>query len=316
MHISTTWRVLKDVLLIGLVVPVFAAIIYAIIMAYKTFHPPRAAMRHHPDKFGLPATAVKIPVRNSRVVIDAWCIPAPGAAHTVVVGHGIGRNKSAALPYAALLHRAGYNVVAFDHRNHGESSNDWSFRPMSRRFTDDIAAVIDFVRSRPELNGGQIALYAFSFSTFPAIYVLTRPECRLQAIICDSGPVKHILPLYERFIATNQLLMPAIFKGPIVYQVVKIAYTYISDAMLAVQNWPPALTDLPVQLLFIANECDSLIPADEVRQVADLYPQATFWLAPMAPHLQAFRMHKAVYADVVTGFLQRALDSVPYTESA
>lgn len=307
MQPATATRWLLDIVLTVLIVPIFAAVIYAVMMAYKTFHPPRAPKRPSPEKFQLPATAVKIPVNNSRIVLDAWVIPASEAAHTVIVGHGIGRNKHAALPYAAFLHRAGYNVVAFDHRNHGESSDDRSVRPMSNRFTDDIAAVIDFVQGRPDLCAGQIALYTFSFSTFPALYVLDRPGCQqLAAIICDSGPVKHILPLYSRFIAANQLTLPALCKGPVLFAVVKVAYTYIGDAMLAVKNWPPRLEHLPVALLFIANERDTLIPAEEVQQVAALYPQAQFWMAPMTPHLQAVRMHEEEYAELIEDFLQRA----------
>lgn len=230
------------------------------------------------------------------------------------MGHGIGRNKEASLPYAAFLHQAGYNVLLFDHRNHGGSSTDWWFHPMSQRFTDDIAAVADFVRSHPDLANGQMVLYTFSFSTFPSLYILYRPEYQFQAIICDSGPARNIWSLYDRFADANRLVMPAIFKGPMLYRVVKAVYPLVGGAMLAVEQWPPRLDNLPVQLLFIANEKDLLIPANEVKQVAAMYPQAQFWVAPKTGHLRALRTHEATYQELVTAFLQEAL--APQGESA
>ncbi len=296
----------KDLALTCTGVPVLAAAFYGISLAYKTYHPPRIPQRQRPEDLDLQAIMVKISVPRSSVSLDAWFIPAENSPHTVIIGHGLGRNKSSALQYAAFIHEAGYNVLAFDHRNHGSSSTDGSLRPMSRRFTDDMEAAILFVQNKPEIARGNIALFAFSFSTFPALYVMQRQETRVRAIICDSGPAMNVQRTCHRFVEAGKLRWPRIFRGPILGQIMKSVYANVAHAMLAVK-WPPDLAHVPINMLFIANEKDVIIPADEVKQVAGLYPNAEYWLASGAAHLMAARVHREAYRKLVVDFLARNL---------
>ena len=298
----------KDVLLSCAVLPVAAAAGLGLAMSYKMYHPPRKALRQKPEDLGLDAVPLKIPVPGGSTVLDAWYIPATDALGTVIVGHGVGRNKGHALPYAAMLHEAGYNVVAFDHRNHGRSTQDRSLVGMSRRFTDDFEAVICAARSRPELEHGKFALFSFSFSTFPALYVTERVADRVDAIICDSGPAWNISGVYGRFIEYSKLGLPGILRGPLLYRVVESVYRRTADWMLAVR-WPPKLDHLSVKLLFITGEEDWLIPPDEVRRIAELHPGSEVWIAPGAGHLMALRTHPERYRELVLGFLERAFQS-------
>jgi uncharacterized protein len=78
----------------------------------------------------------------------------------VVVGHGLGLDKSRSLAQAQLLHRAGYTVVLFDFRNHGASFRDHGLTRFSRRFNDDLVAVVHHLRAMPEHAHARIAFLA------------------------------------------------------------------------------------------------------------------------------------------------------------
>ncbi|TLF80791.1 alpha/beta hydrolase [Nocardia cyriacigeorgica] len=102
-----------------------------------------------------------------------------------------------------LLHEAGYTVCLFDHRNHGASSYRYGFRGLGEQFTTDIVEVIASLRARAEFRDAKIALFGFSFSTFPSVNALTRRDFAVDAIICDSGPVDDGRALFERFLAAG-----------------------------------------------------------------------------------------------------------------
>ena len=299
---------LRDLALTLLFLPAVATAMFALVFAYKTHHPSRRPSRKKPEDFGLSATSVKLAVKNSKIRLDAWFIPAHQAIHTVILGHGWGRNKDFSLPYASFLHRAGYNVLIFEHRNHGESDVDHALWSMSRRYTDDIEAAILFIQSQPELDRGDLALYCFSFSTFPALHVLRRPECLrlVRACILDSGPSINLTDISHRFAKAGKIKLPAIFKGPILGTVFQYVYAGAVVAMLAV-HWPPQLDQMPVKLLFIANSDDEIVPPFQSQGMADLHPKSELWLATGTSHLMAFRDHNEVYRHRITDFLNRHL---------
>lgn len=154
-------------------------------IARALFHPPRK--RHHraPEDFGLPSTERFVRTSDG-IDLHLWLTPGDGAG-TVVVGHGIGLSKSASLRHAALLHELGYNVVMFDHRNHGLSGSDPSRRDLSVRYSNDIEASL-CVASETWSDTGEPVIWGFSFSTFPTLYSLRHESTpAIGAIICDSG---------------------------------------------------------------------------------------------------------------------------------
>jgi len=296
---------LADGLLVLAGMPIIAAVIFAVMRAYRTYHPARLPLRKAPEDFGLRARRVTIPTTSPRVSLQAWQCFRNATRPTVIIGHGIGQHKGFALPYAAFLYRAGYNVLTFDHRNHGKSDPDRVLWNKSGRFTDDVYAAIRFVRNQPGCDKSPIALLTFSFSTFPALYVLKRWDCPVDAIICDSGPALDVKVLPERFIDAGKATLPRIFKGPILFGIVKKIYRWTINAMLGVQ-WPPDFRSFNGRLLLIANEEDIVIPPDEVRGIADLYPRSEFWVAPTTGHLMALRRRGQEYSTLVLEFLGRA----------
>ncbi|GAB3237969.1 hypothetical protein GCM10027447_37380 [Glycomyces halotolerans] len=276
-------------------------------MARRIFRPPRR--RHHkgPEDFGLTAETGEVPFRSGRGTLHTWLIEGE-ADRVVVVGHGIGLSKSASLAHAKFLSDAGYTVLLFDHRNHGLSSADPAGTDLADRFTEDIVTLVEHLRSKPEHREAKIAVYGFSFSCFPATYVLR--ECDVDAVVCDSGPVADLEDVFERFMDSGALPLPGFYR---VAPSRKAAVGSFARKAIATLNaeWPPRPEGRyrTVPMLLMAGEDDPIVRPDGVAAVADPLPAAESHTFPGTGHLQGIKKHPEDYPNLVLDFLKRAWNS-------
>src|SRR5262245_15193807 len=148
--------VLLDLLLTLMVVPVLVAVWLGAWGAWRVYHPKRRRQQETPESMGLTAEHVTITGRDAdEVPLSAWFIASPQARDTVVLTHGISRDRSSVLPYAAMLHAAGYHVFAFDLRNHGKSGRDGLFDTQAKRYIADFRRVVGYLGQRADLDGGR-----------------------------------------------------------------------------------------------------------------------------------------------------------------
>ncbi len=75
----------------------------------------------------------------------------------VVTGAWTTVKEQMAGTYAAELAKRGYAALAFDFRGWGQSADDIRFLEDPVRKTEDIDAAVDFLASRPEVDGARIA---------------------------------------------------------------------------------------------------------------------------------------------------------------
>ncbi|WP_432588181.1 alpha/beta fold hydrolase [Streptomyces sp. HD1123-B1] len=283
--------------------------LYGAFLSYFIYHPPRK--RHHktPADLGIDSTDITVPLDGFKGRgLHVWLCPAD-PQRVVVLGHGLGLSKSASLAQAKLLHQAGYTVALFDHRNHGRSVADRACWGMSDRHTDDVVAVVRYLRSLDEYAAARIAVYGFSISTFPSFYMLRRgEECPVDALICDSGPALELAPLFRNFVASGGLPVPGPLRSGPSRTVLEAVASSAAVAMLRVQ-WPPAAEGAyeRTPMLFLAGERDSMIPAAGVHALGERYPLAEVHTLPDTPHIQGIKTQPDLYADTVLGFLDRTL---------
>jgi pimeloyl-ACP methyl ester carboxylesterase len=104
---------------------------------------PRVRHRRDPGALGLAFEEIRFPTAGGKTLYG-WWIPS-GAAHApvLILAHGWGRNVERMLPYIAMLHPAGFDLLAFDARHHGSSDGD-TFASMPK-FSEDIRAAVDHV---------------------------------------------------------------------------------------------------------------------------------------------------------------------------
>lgn len=136
-----------------------------------------------------PTTALGLSYENTYfktkddVLLHGWFIPAQ-SDKAVIIGHGLGANKSNFLIVADFWHSLGFNVLIFDFRGHGQSQGHTISLGYKERL--DIQAGLDYLSRRQDVNLGRIIGYGVSFGGAAMIQAAAE-DLRLQAIIIDSA---------------------------------------------------------------------------------------------------------------------------------
>ena len=87
-------------------------------------HPPdKSPLQVFPEAYGLPYEKVSFSTSDG-VALKGWFIPSrTGSDRTLIMCHGWGDNKGYLLERSYFLNKtAGFNLLYFDNRSHGESA--------------------------------------------------------------------------------------------------------------------------------------------------------------------------------------------------
>lgn len=275
-----------------------AAVSY--VAADRLIHPPREHRSTTPADRGLayePATLVT----EDGLRLWAWWIPAEGDAQgTVVFLHGYGASKaSQSLAVAPFLHRAGYHVLAFDFRAHGESEGDHTTIGIEEAADVRAAVAYAIARGGSELP---IALFGWSMGAAAALNAGPTLPPQVKAVVVDSGFAK------LANVVSNNLEG---FTGLPRYPFEPLIMLFASDMAghAAGENEPAREAGLLQRpLLVIQGAKDTIARPDgdgqEIATSAGIW--ASFWLVPAAGHVEARRAQPRAYEENVVAFLREA----------
>ena len=281
----------------------------AVLMAYLVCHPPRPKRVKQPAEFGLTPMEIRIPAPSPGKSLHAWLFEGD-PRRIVIVGHGIGLDKSRSLLHARFLTEAGYTVVLFDFRNHGASFTDRGLTKFSERFADDLISVVRHVQAMPEYAESRSALYGFSMSSFAVLHALGRLD-KIDAVVCDSGPVPDPDLTIRNLVRAGMVSVPAALRNAPAIGVFEAVFRPLAAASTSTPpNWPPAPTSRgyrTVPMLFLIGDEDAVMSTEEVRGLAEPYPHAEVVVVPGAAHMRPIAVDPAHYRAVVLGFLGKAL---------
>ncbi len=165
------------------------------------YHYPRRPHTTTPAAFGIPFSEVRFPTRRNRHLYG-WWIPAPQETSdplpTLILVHGWGRNVERTMPYVQHLHGMGYDLLAFDARNHGSSDADRY--PNLLMFSEDIRAAVDFVVQRAARPPGPIGIIGLSVGGGAAIHAAAFDD-RISSVVTVGAmahPVDVMRPEFEK----------------------------------------------------------------------------------------------------------------------
>jgi uncharacterized protein len=231
---------------------------------------------------------------DDQVELAGWYKPPLNGAAIILI-HGAGGSREDLRPYAELLARHGYGVLALDLRGHGASAGRTN--RLGWQGTRDVGAAVAFLQARDEVKaiggmgsslGGEVLLGAAS--AYPGI----------KAIAADGATTRSLDDLLalpsERPLVRN-------FTARVMYAAVKI---------FSGENPPVPLLDSmtaapPTSYLLIAG-------GGNQREVAfnELFAAATpdrsrLWIAPEAAHTGAFGLYPEEYEQRVSAFFDAAL---------
>ena len=156
------------------------------ILFHRSTHPPTAAIDDADfDSVILRVEPVSFPATDGAILKGRWFAGRDGAP-TVVLCHDWGRSKESLSHLAVQLQDAGFNVLNFDLRGHGESERRASTFGVAE--TRDVLGAIDWVRQRrgnPSGAAARIGVYGVGIGAFAALEAADERN-DVRAVVLDG----------------------------------------------------------------------------------------------------------------------------------
>jgi dienelactone hydrolase len=203
----------------------------------------REPVARTPADAGLDFEPVAFPATDG-VGIKGWFVPGAGEGPrpAIVFVHGWMWNRAGNvagrvplddrdvdfLPATRALHEAGFSVLLYDVRRHGESGKGKglvSFGPLEKR---DFVGAVNFLRTRGDVDGERIGSIGISMGGTIALY--GAPECQPVKAILAVQPAK--VTTFNNNFALDQF---GVF-GPLLVAPIELVYR-------AMRTPPPSVQD-------------------------------------------------------------------------
>ena len=231
------------------------------------------------------------------ITLHGWWIP--GALHqTVVMVHGWTSSRREPYDKSAYLHAAGYNILVFDLRGHGQSGG--TMTTMGYREPQDVEAAVAFAKSE---DSGPIALFGYSMGAATAIEAGAR-DAQVTAVVEDSGYASLLDVVQADFRQSTGLPL-----SPLASVFLALGQADIGVPIGRVEPLNDAI-GLTKPLLAIVGTSDRTVPPSEgFRLFAAAAGPKQLLVVPGAGHTQAYYKDPQVYQQTVLDFLRQALGS-------
>ena len=281
-------RVLAGILVVWLVA--------SLVAEQVTLHPGRRALGPTPAERGMAYKDVSFRTRDG-LTLRGWWVPGT-RPESVVMIHGLSNNRTEPLDKAGYLHQAGYNLLVFDLRGHGQS--DGGGTTMGYREPEDARAAVAEARS---LAPGPVALFGYSLGASIAVEEGSA-DPGVSVVVEDSG----FSSVGDVFVArfSHVTGLPGV---PWAAALVAFGQADIGTSLWAVQPLADAAR-LRKPLLAIVGGEDTIVPPSEGLAIfgAASGPKQLL-MVPGAGHVQAYTTATAQYERTVLDFLSRSFAS-------
>jgi len=152
------------------------------VLLYAVTHPPRDATRIDPADLLLRTEDVTFRATDG-VLLSGWLVKGAPHAPVIILCHDLGGSRSTLLGSAVSLNRAGYPLLVFDFRGHGESAGSGSDLGATEK--RDIAGAVEFLKSRDDVDTGRFGLWGIGMGAYAgALASLDDPA--IVALALDS----------------------------------------------------------------------------------------------------------------------------------
>jgi uncharacterized protein len=266
-------------------------------------HPPAMSpMWVFPEQFGLRYEKAVFAAKDG-VALKGWFLPSPsGDKRTILMCHGWGDNKGELLKMTYFLNEnAGFNLLYFDFRSHGES--DGEFTTIGGLETQDFDAAVVWLReNKPDL-ADRIGVFGLSMGAAVTVASLpSHPDLRCAVV---ESPFSDYRGVVERY-SWNHLRVPRI---PLIAIAMWILRRRVGDRRVDDFNPVEAAPRIaPRPLFVIGGENDDLMPESDVRRVFDAAREPKqLWIVPGARHAKCREAAGVEYDTRVAGFFDRSL---------
>ena len=117
------------------------------------------------------------------VHLAGWLFPGPDDRPSIVLAHDLNESKAALVNLAIALHSAGFTVLAFDFRGHGESQGSVSSLGIDEK--RDVLGAVDFVERRSAGRSKEIGVYGSGMGAHAAV-LAAADRSKLRVLVLDG----------------------------------------------------------------------------------------------------------------------------------
>lgn len=127
---------------------------------------------------------------TDEVILSAWWMENDPQAKTVVIIHGLTSSKysSGVLLASGILYKNGFNVLAMDMRDHGDSTCEDGYYSAGQKESDDSAAVVDWLVEEKNISASNIGIYGQSLGALTTLQTGAKTQ-NFAAIAVHDPPV-------------------------------------------------------------------------------------------------------------------------------
>jgi dienelactone hydrolase len=269
-----------------------------------------------PPELGLRAEPVEFS-SDDGVALRGWFVHRSGddgaPAPAVVFVHGWGWNRLGNqaghtllpdrtvrfLPAARALAEAGFHVLLFDLRNHGESTAAWPVT-FGVRESRDVVGAVAMLRKRPDVDRRRIGAIGYSMGANAVIYAI--PRCQPIRAAVAVQPTS--APVFEPRLARTTM-GPA---GPLLAKLAEplhMAFGAPPHAEIAPARAAANLGE--TRMLYIQGSGDQWGTVEDVRSIAQATPNAQpLVVAPSQDRFGGY-LYVEEHLDEIVGFFEQNL---------
>jgi dipeptidyl aminopeptidase/acylaminoacyl peptidase len=258
-------------------------------------------LRHLMHRSRIPFEDVTIPSFDG-TRLYGWWMSVGRRAPTVVILHGVKKNRTDVLRAALVLRRAGFNVLIFDGRAHGNSEGRYvTYGFYERR---DVESAIEWLVKEKKINRKRVGLAGESMGAAIALQVAAHNPW-IRAVWADS-PFASLRRITEEFVkrATG---LPGAVLNPVLWTAIQVAnYRGKFDVHSVDPLSLAAGIKCPVYL--VHGTADQLIATSHSESIyGALGGVKEIWFVEGARHARSIRHVKREYSERLARFFSQRL---------
>lgn len=231
-----------------------------------------------PKKYSIDFDEIHIPGVDG-AQLYGWWIPTSAESPTLILIHGWGRNLSRTMPHIRKLHQMGYNLLAFDARNHGSSSP--IKHPSVGSFTEDALAAVDFIANSDMVTSNKIGILGLSIGGGAAINAAGQDE-RIKCAI-TVGAISH--PKEVMKIEFEKRNIPN-FIPRLLFGYMSLRFGLDFEKIAPINN----ISNAKAKILLIHGDEDETIPLGQGKALVETGnpDKVSLWIVPGKGHSNCY----------------------------
>jgi uncharacterized protein len=234
-----------------------------------------------------------------------WWLESAVDAPSIVVLHGVKKNRTDVLRASLVLRRAGFNVLVFDGRGHGNSEGRYvTYGFYERR---DVETAIEWLVAEKKIDRSSVGIAGESMGAAIALQVAAHNPW-IRAVWADS-PFASLRRVTEEFVRRVTRLPGAVL-NPVLWTTIQVA-NYRGKFDVKTVDPLSLAAQIKCPVFLVHGTADQLISTAHSENIYEaLGGKKEIWFVKGARHARSVRYAKREYSDRLTRFFTEKLKQV------